>query len=38
MIRKNLQSVELCGVWRTPQHFRHNRLEAPITTKENTHG
>ena len=37
-IRNNLRGVELCGDWRTPRHFGHNRLEVPITTKENTHG
>ena len=37
-IRDHLRGVELCGDWRTPRRFGHNRLEVPITTKENTHG
>ena len=36
--RNNLVGVELCGDWRTPRRFGHNRLTAPITTKENPNG
>ena len=36
--RNNLVGVELGGNWRTPRRFGHNRLTAPIATKENPNG
>ena len=36
--RNNLVGVELGGNWRTPRRVGHNRLTAPITTKENPNG